>query len=327
MTRILVIGGAGYIGSHTCKALKAEGFDPVVFDNLSEGHRAFVQWGDLIEGDIRDRDAVTRAVETARPDAIIHFAALAYVGESVEEPAKYYDNNVSGALNIADVARRCGNIPIVFSSTCATYGIPPSPSIPEETVQAPINPYGRTKLIVENILKDFDTAYGLRSICLRYFNACGADASACIGEDHRIETHLIPRAIWAALGIIDDFKVFGDDYDTPDGSAVRDYIHVTDLAQAHIQACRHLLDGGASDQFNIGTGKGVSVFEIIDAVEKATGTAVPYQLAPRRAGDPPVLIAQNDKARRVLGFEPEHSSLANIMATAVAWHRVHDLKA
>lgn len=327
MTRILVIGGAGYIGSHTCKALKAEGFDPVVFDNLSEGHRAFVQWGDLIEGDIRDRDAVTRAVKAARPDAIIHFAALAYVGESVEEPAKYYDNNVSGALNIADVARRCGNIPIVFSSTCATYGIPPSPSIPEETVQAPINPYGRTKLIVENILKDFDTAYGLRSICLRYFNACGADASACIGEDHRIETHLIPRAIWAALGIIDDFRVFGDDYDTPDGSAVRDYIHVTDLAQAHIQACRHLLDGGASDQFNIGTGKGVSVFEIIDAVEKATGTAVPYQLAPRRAGDPPVLIAQNDKARRVLGFEPEHSSLANIMATAVAWHRVHDLKA
>lgn len=327
MTRILVIGGAGYIGSHTCKALKAEGFDPVVFDNLSEGHRAFVQWGDLIEGDIRDRDAVTRAVKAARPDAIIHFAALAYVGESVEEPAKYYDNNVSGALNIADVARRCGNIPIVFSSTCATYGIPPSPSIPEETAQAPINPYGRTKLIVEDILKDFDTAYGLRSICLRYFNACGADASACIGEDHRIETHLIPRAIWAALGIIDDFRVFGDDYDTPDGSAVRDYIHVTDLAQAHILACRYLLDGGASDQFNIGTGKGVSVFEIIDAVEKATGTAVPYQLAPRRAGDPPVLIAQNDKARRVLGFEPEHSSLANIMATAVAWHRVHHLKA
>ena len=318
--KVMVFGGAGYIGSHTCKWLKSSGFEPIVFDNLCEGHREFVKWGELIEGDIRDREAVDAALARTQPDLIIHFAAFAYVGESVQDPAKYYDNNVLGALNIADAARQGGNIPIVFSSTCATYGMPATDRIAEDTPQAPINPYGRTKLVVEQILKDFHTAYGLPSVCLRYFNACGADPDREIGEAHRIETHLIPRAILAALGQIDDFQVFGDDYDTPDGSAVRDYVHVNDLAEGHVAACRYLIDGGATDQFNIGTGTGYSVFEIINAVETAAGRPVPHTISPRREGDPPVLVADPAKSKAILGFEASFSSLENITATALAWH-------
>ncbi len=320
MKRILVFGGAGYIGSHTCKALHGSGFAPVVFDNFIEGHRDFVKWGTAVEGDIRDAAAVAQAFAQVDPVAAIHFAAHAYVGESVTDPGKYYDNNVSGSLNIAMAARDAGNVPLVFSSTCAIYGTPDVVAIREDTPPAPINPYGRTKLIVEGILQDFSSAYGLRSVCLRYFNACGADAEGEIGEAHREETHLVPRTILSALGRMDGFRVFGDDYDTQDGSAVRDYVHVTDLAHAHVLACDYLLNGGASDQFNIGSGKGTSVFQIIEAVRKATGRDVPHDIGPRRPGDPAALVADPAKARAVLGFQARHSDIANIAETATRWH-------
>ena len=321
MGRVIVFGGAGYIGSHTCKELKANGMEPVAFDNLSEGYADFVKWGELIVGDIRDADAVKTAIAEVAPVAGIHFAAHAYVGESVTNPAKYYDNNLLGSLTIARAAQDAGNLPLIFSSTCAIYGDPGQSAIHEELPKAPINPYGHSKLMVEQILKDFSAAYDLRSVCLRYFNASGDDAAGETGEAHREETHLIPRAVLAGLGKIDDFSIFGTDYDTPDGSAVRDYIHVTDLARAHVAACRYLLEGGPSNQFNVGVGHGYSVFEIVEAVAAALGHHVPHKIMPRRAGDPPRLVADPSKIRRVLGFEARHSDLANIIETAVAWHR------
>lgn len=319
----LVFGGAGYIGSHACKELKASGYSPVVFDNLTEGHREFVKWGPLIEADIRDKAAVEKAFADVKPDVVIHFAAYAYVGESVENPAKYYENNVLGTLNIACAARDAGNVPIVFSSSCATYGIPDAAFLTEDTPQHPINPYGRTKHICEQIFTDFDQAHGLTSVCLRYFNACGGDADGEVGESHRIETHLIPRAILAALGQIDDFKVFGHDYPTPDGSAVRDYVHVTDLARAHVLACDFALKEGRSEKINLGTGTGISVLEIVEAVGRITGKDVPHSISDRRAGDPPELVADASKAREVLKFEAQHSDLDNIISTAVRWHEKH----
>ncbi len=319
--KVLVFGGAGYIGSHTCKELKANGFDPVAFDNLSEGHADFVKWGDLIVGDIRNPDDLAAAVARVKPLAAIHFAALAYVGQSVTDPEHYYDNNVTGSLNVARALRAAGNVPLIFSSTCATYGAPDVARIAETTSQSPINPYGRSKLMVEQILRDFSDAYGLRSVSLRYFNAAGDDAEGDIGEAHREETHLIPRAVLAGLGEIDDFHVFGDDFDTPDGSSVRDYIHVTDLARAHVAACQYLLNGGETEQFNLGVGRGYSVFEIVEAVSRALGHPVPYLVKGRRAGDPPSLIADASKARAVLKFEPRHSDLETIVRTAVDWHR------
>ncbi|MEM8793680.1 MAG: UDP-glucose 4-epimerase GalE [Pseudomonadota bacterium] len=321
MSNVLVFGGAGYIGSHACKLLAARGFTPVVFDNLSEGHRDFVKWGDLIVGDIANLDSVTSAIETVAPAAAIHFAAYAYVGESVTDPAKYYRNNIAGSLNVIEAARAAGNLPLIFSSTCAIYGLPDRDVIDETLPKAPINPYGRTKWVVEQALSDFSEAYGLRSVSLRYFNASGADEEGEIGEAHRDETHLIPRAILSGLGRLDDFHVFGDDYETPDGSAVRDYIHVTDLAEAHVAACEYLLDGGNTDQFNVGVGQGYSVLEIVDAVSRHLETPVPHKIVPRRAGDPPALIANPEKIRQRLGFETRHSSLENIISTAVAWHR------
>jgi UDP-glucose-4-epimerase GalE len=319
--KVMVIGGAGYIGSHTCKYLASEGIEPVVFDNLSEGHRDFVRWGDLIEGDIRDRAAVEAALVQAKPDGIIHFAANIEVGESTRDPGAFYENNVGGALNVAIAARDAGNLPIVFSSTCAIYGRSDADRVAEDTVQAPMSPYGRTKLMVEQILNDFGTAYGVPWVCLRYFNACGADLDGQIGEAHSVETHLVPRAILAGLGKLDGFAVFGDDYDTPDGSAVRDYIHVLDLAQAHVRALRYLWQGGESTQFNIGTGKGTSVFEIIGAVERALGVKVPYTLGPRRAGDPPCLVADATRAETILGFKAEHSDIETVIQSAAAWHK------
>lgn len=321
MTKVMVFGGAGYIGSHTCKELSAKGFDPVTFDNLSEGHAEFVKWGDLIRGDICNADDIAAAIARVKPAAIIHFAAHAYVGESVTDPAKYYANNVVGSLNVAQAARTAGNVPMIFSSTCAIYGTPPQATITEDTAKAPINPYGHSKLMVEQMLQDFSRAYGLRSVALRYFNAAGDDASGETGEAHRHETHLIPRAILAGLGQIDDFCVFGDDYVTPDGSALRDYVHVSDLAQAHVLACRYLLGGGETDQFNVGIGRGVSVFEIIEAVAQHLGRPVPHRVEPRRAGDPPSLIADPSKIGHSLGFEGRHSDLNNIIQTAVAWHK------
>lgn len=319
MAQILVLGGAGYIGSHTCKRLAQSGFTPVVFDNLSEGHAHAVKWGELIEGDIQTPGDIAAAIEQTRPAAIIHFAAHTYVGESVEDPGKYYQNNVIGTLNVANAARDAKGIPIVFSSSCATYGLPSGDRLSEDMPQNPINPYGRTKLVNEMILRDFSSAYGLRSVCLRYFNAAGCDAELEIGEEHSDETHLIPRAILAQLGVLDDFKVFGTDYPTPDGTAIRDYIHVTDLADAHIAACRHLLDGGASDQVNVGTGQGYSVSEIVKAVQECADSEVPLEYGPRRAGDPPILVSDTTKARTLLNLKPEHSDLKNIVETAYGW--------
>ncbi|MEM9100393.1 MAG: UDP-glucose 4-epimerase GalE [Pseudomonadota bacterium] len=319
MSKVLVLGGAGYIGSHTCKQLKASGFDPVVYDNLSEGYRDLVKWGELIQGDIGDFAELTAAIASVQPVALIHFAASAYVGESVQDPGKYYRNNVVGSLNVAEAAR-AADLPLIFSSTCAIYGIPERSEIDETLPKQPINPYGRTKWMVEQILQDFSDAYGLRSVSLRYFNASGGDRDGETGEAHRVETHLIPRAILAGLGRIDDFQIFGDDYDTPDGSAVRDYIHVTDLAEAHTAACRYLLDGGETDQFNLGAGQGYSVLEIVEAVARHLGQ-VPHQVVPRRAGDPPSLIADPRKIRSQLGFETQHSDLDHIIETALAWHR------
>lgn len=321
MKSVIVFGGAGYIGSHTCKELKANGFHPVCFDNLSEGYAEFAKWGDLIVGDVRNPDDVAAAIAKVKPVAAIHFAAHAYVGESVTDPAKYYDNNLSGSLSIIRAAKAAGNLPLIFSSTCAIYGDPGTAVIHENLPKQPINPYGRSKLMVEQILQDYSDAYDFRSVCLRYFNASGDDADGDIGEAHRVETHLVPRAILAGLGRIDDFEVFGSDYDTPDGSAVRDYIHVTDLARAHVAACSYLLDGGASAQFNVGAGHGYSVMEIVRAVSEALGENVPHTLKPRRAGDPAKLVADPAKIRRALGFATQHSDLDNIIKTAVAWHK------
>lgn len=320
MRNIIVFGGAGYIGSHTCKQLRLNGFNPVSFDNLSEGHADLVQWGDLIVGDIQNKQDIVAAIQSVAPIAAIHFAAHAYVGESVIEPSKYYSNNVVGSLNIMQALHEANNLPVIFSSSCAIYGTPPTPTITEETPKEPINPYGRSKLMVEQILQDFSAAYDLRSICLRYFNASGGDLAGETGEAHRHETHLIPRTILSGLGRIDDFNVFGDDYDTADGSAVRDYIHVTDLADAHVAACKYLLDGGATDQFNVGTGNGYSVFEIINAVSKHLDKEVPFNLGPRRAGDPAALVADVSKIQKTLKFQTKFSELENIISTATPWY-------
>ena len=319
--KVLVTGGAGYIGSHAAKALAKAGHEVVVYDNLSTGHREAVRWGPLIVGDIRDRPRIEAVLREQRPDMVMHFAALAYVGDSVRDPARYFDVNVGGSLALLEAMRACEVGRIVFSSTCATYGIPAELPIHEATPQAPVNPYGFTKLAVERMLKDFEAAYGLRWIALRYFNAAGADPEGELGEEHDPETHAIPLAIMAALGKEPAFSVFGEDYPTPDGTAIRDYIHVSDLAQAHVLACEHLARGGESTALNLGTGQGTSVREIVRAVEAATGRPVPVVAAPRRAGDPPCLYADGASARRVLGWSPAYSALDKIVASAVRWHR------
>ena len=310
----LVAGCAGYIGSHACKALAAAGFLPVVYDNLSTGHQDLVRWGPFIEGNLLDADTLAEAFAEHRPAVVLHFAACAYVGESFEDPAKYYANNVIGALHLLDAARSADNAPIVFSSSCAVYGEPASVPITEGAALAPVNPYGRTKLAVEHALADYEAAYGLRSVRLRYFNAGGCDPDGEIGESHDPETHLVPRAILAAMGRLDEIAIFGDDYPTPDGTAIRDYIHVTDLAEAHVAAVRHLLGGGDGGAINLGTGRGFSVREIVDAVERITGLQVPRRTAARRQGDPAVLIADGSLAQRQLGFTALHSDIDTMCA-------------
>ena len=317
--KILVTGGAGYIGSHTCKALAGNGFEPVVYDNLSTGYRSFARWGPLVEGDLLNKEILTRAFAEYRPVAALHFAASAYVGESVENPAKYYLNNVVGALHLMDAARSGGDVPIVFSSTCAVYGEAGLLPVTEDTLLAPRSPYGRTKLTIENALSDYGTAYGLRSVCLRYFNACGCDPDAEVGESHDPETHLIPRTILAAMGRLVELTIYGHDFPTPDGTAIRDYIHVCDLADAHVAAVRHLLSGGESMSVNLGTGSGFSVREIVDAVKRVTNLQVPYRVAPRRPGDPAILVADNSRAKRLLGFSAAHSDIEIIVRTTHAW--------
>jgi UDP-arabinose 4-epimerase len=324
LTTIFVTGGAGYIGSHCCKAFKQAGWDVVVYDNLKHGWRDMVRWGPLIEGDILDGPALNAAMKAVKPDAVAHFAALISVAESVADPALHYRNNSMGAFNVLEAMRTAGINKIIFSSTAATYGVPQVVPIPEGHPQQPINPYGWSKLMVERMLADYAAAYGLKYAALRYFNAAGADLDCEIGERHEPETHVIPLAARGALRDDYKFTIFGDDFDTRDGTCVRDYIHVTDLGTAHQKALQYLMDGGESTAFNLGTGEGATVKEIANAVERASNRPLPRVMGPRRAGDPPALIASNDKARRVLGWEPEHSSIEEIVKTAFAWHRKDD---
>jgi UDP-glucose-4-epimerase GalE len=323
---ILVTGGAGYIGSHCCRALVAAGHHPVVFDNFSTGHRNFVT-GSLVVGDLLDKAALGRAFAQHDIVAVMHFAASSLVGESVIDPQKYYRNNVVGTLSLLEAMREAACHRLVFSSTGAVYGNAGSKGLPENYPCAPINPYGASKWMVERILADYRSAYGLGSFCLRYFNACGADRSGSIGELRDNETHLIPRAMMALQGHIGDFAVFGDDYDTPDGTAIRDYIHVTDLAAAHLEALKRLMQGHSGGTFNLGTGAGYSVREVLGAIAAETGRAVPHVVKPRRSGDPAYLVADPTAARETLKFHPEHSDLRTIIRTAWAWHRrAHPLK-
>ncbi|WP_425290221.1 UDP-glucose 4-epimerase GalE [Arsenicitalea aurantiaca] len=316
MTSVLVTGGAGFIGSHACKALSRAGYRPIAYDSLETGHRDAVLWGPLVVGDIADRALLGAAIATHRPVAIMHFAAYAYVGESVREPARYYRNNVGGTLALLETAASHGVEHIVFSSSCATYGVPDAMPILETTPQRPINPYGRTKLIGEVMLRDFCSSGAMRHVALRYFNAAGADPEGALAERHDPETHLIPRALMAAAGAIPALEIFGGDYPTPDGTCIRDYIHVSDLADAHVAALDYLLAGGSSTALNIGTGTGHSVRDILSGIEALTGRAVPSILHPRRAGDPPMLVADPRRAREILGFSPRHSDLGTILATA-----------
>ncbi|ADC62889.1 UDP-glucose 4-epimerase GalE [Allochromatium vinosum] len=321
MIPVLVTGGAGYIGSHTCKALACAGYRPITLDNLVYGHEWAVRWGPLEIGDISDRACLDAVIERHRPEAVIHFAAYAYVGESVRDPGRYYRNNVAGTLTLLEAMRDHAIPHIVFSSTCATYGIPDRTPITEDHPQRPINPYGASKLMVERMLADFEQAHGLGWIALRYFNAAGADPEGEVGEDHDPETHLIPLALQAAAGRGPQLQVFGDDYPTPDGSCIRDYIHVADLAEAHVRSLAHLRAGEGSGAFNLGTGQGASVLEVIAAAERVTGRPVPRAIGPRRPGDPPVLYADADKARRLLGWEPRYRDLAETIEHAWKWHQ------
>ena len=315
----MVTGGAGFIGSHACKALRRAGIVPVAYDNLSTGHAQSVRYGPLVRGDVRDRATLADAMRTHHVDAVIHFAASAYVGESVQDPAKYYDNNVGGMMSLLAAAQDAGVARIVFSSSCATYGQPDQLPIAEDAAQAPINPYGRTKLICEQILRDYGSAYDLRYVALRYFNAAGADAEGELGEKHDPETHLIPLAMLAAAGAIPALGIFATDYATADGTCVRDYIHVGDLARAHVLAVQYLMDGGASTALNLGSGNGLSVRQIIEAIERFTGKSLPVREEPRRAGDPPVLTADPSRAASVLGFRTELSDIDTIVRHAAPW--------
>ncbi len=318
---ILVTGGAGYIGSHTCKALASHGFVPVTFDNLSLGRAGAVKWGPLVVGDIRDSTAVEHAIRSQDAQAVIHFAALSAVGESGLDPARYYRNNVGGLIGLLDGMAMAGCRRIVFSSTAAVYGEAGQTLITEDAPTTPVNVYGRTKLFCEAVLADYASAGLLDAISLRYFNASGADASAEIGEHREIETHLIPRAMMALQGYLDDFQVFGDDYPTPDGTAIRDYIHVADLADAHVLAVMRLLEHGHGGVFNLGTGQGHSVGEILRAIECVSGRTLVAPAGRRRAGDPARLVADGSRAHLELGFVPTRSSLENIVATAWQWHQ------
>jgi UDP-arabinose 4-epimerase len=313
---VLVSGGAGFIGSQTAKLLSAHGYKPVVYDNLSTGHRESVRWGEFVKGDILDTPRLVAAIEDCEPVAVIHFAASAYVGESVQDPAKYYRNNVGGTQSLAEACRLTGTRNLIFSSSCATYGIPDRLPIREGETQRPINPYGRTKLIAEQMLADYAAAYDMRYVALRYFNASGADIDGELGEVHDPETHLIPRAMMAAAGRIDFLEVYGDDYNTLDGTCVRDYIHVADLARAHVLAVEHLLSGGGNLAVNLGTGRGTSIKEILEAIGRLTGRNVPVMMRARRAGDPPALYADPSLAAETLGFQAVYSDLDTIIRTA-----------
>lgn len=319
MIPVLVTGGAGYIGSHTSKLLIRSGFLPIAFDNLSMGHEWAVQGRPLIIGDLSDKDLLVQAMRQHRVQGVIHFAASAYVGESMSNPRKYFRNNVVNTLNLLDAMHDAGVHRIVFSSTCATYGEPTTIPIPENHPQIPSNPYGESKLFVERTLSWYRQAHGLDWVALRYFNAAGADPEGELGEEHDPETHLIPLVLKAAMGLRGPVSIFGTDYPTPDGTAIRDYIHVADLADAHIRAFRYLIEGGESRAFNLGTGRGHSVLQVIDGVRRVTGASAPTHEMPRRAGDPPELVANAREAERVLGWRPVQSDLSFILRTAWKW--------
>ena len=318
---VLVTGGAGYIGSHACKALTRAGYLPITYDNLVYGHEWAVKWGPFERGDVLDRGRLDDVLSRYKPDAVMHFAAFAYVGESVIDPGKYYRNNAMGSLTLLEAARDHGVRRFVFSSTCATYGVPDSLPIHEDAPQNPINPYGASKLFVERMLRDFDAAHGLRSIALRYFNASGADLDNEIGECHDPETHLIPLVLDAASGHRAHVTIFGTDYPTPDGTCIRDYIHVSDLADAHVKALQALEKGMPSAAYNLGNGRGFSVREVIDAAERITKLDVPAKIGDRRPGDPAVLVSDAVKAREGLGWQPLITDLDKIVSSAWAWHQ------
>lgn len=319
MSVVLVTGGAGYIGSHTCKALAAAGYTPVVYDNLVYGHEWAVKWGPLEKGDILDTVRLGEVIGKYRPSAVVHFAAFAYVGESVTNPAKYYRNNVAGSLSLLDTMRAHNVAQIVFSSSCATYGIPQSIPISEDALQRPINPYGASKLMVEQILSDYGVAYDLKSVALRYFNAAGADPDGEIGEDHNPETHLIPLVLDVAAGSRDKVTILGDDYATPDGTCIRDYIHVCDIAEAHVLALKKLNGGGLRKAYNLGTGVGISVSEVIEAACRVTRRNIAVERGARRAGDPDALLADPARIRAEMGWQPRHSTIEEMIATAWSW--------
>ncbi len=317
--RILVTGGAGYIGSHTCKSLFHHGFEPICYDNLVHGHREFVKWGPFEEGDINDSQRLNSVFDKYQPRAVMHFAAYAYVGESMSDPLKYYKNNVHGSMTLLNVMRTRNVTKIIFSSTCATYGIPKTIPIPDGHVQQPVNPYGRSKLVIEHMLRDYAYAYGLHGCSLRYFNAAGSDPDGELGEWHEPETHLIPNVMLAAVGKRESITVFGDNYGTPDGTCVRDYIHVTDLAEAHVLALKTLEEEPGLKTYNLGNDRGYSVKDIIDVSVDICGQAIPVQIGPRRPGDPPVLIADSSKARSELGWISNYNQLEQIIETAWDW--------
>jgi UDP-glucose-4-epimerase GalE len=324
MSTVVVTGGAGYIGSHTVKALRASGANVVIYDNLSAGHReAAVRAQAALEvGDIHDVERLSTVLRTHQADAVMHFAAWLSVGDSVRDPIAYYRNNVSGALAVLQAMVATGARHFIFSSTAATFGNPVETPITEAHPQRPINAYGETKLAIERALPHFERAYGIKWTALRYFNAAGADPDGALGEDHHPEIHVIPRAIDAALGR-DSFAIFGDDYETPDGTCLRDYIHVMDLASAHIAALDALRGGGTSTSFNLGNGQPTSVRDVVDAVERVTGRPVPVTVGPRRPGDPGVLYASSDKIKRELGWQPRFEEIEVIVETAYRWRKSH----
>jgi UDP-arabinose 4-epimerase len=321
MKVILVTGGAGFVGSHACKALARAGYHPVAFDNLERGHEWAVKWGPLERGDLRDESDLRRAFEAWRPWGVMHFAAYAYVGESNLEPAKYYDTNVGGTAKLlnACAAFECKNV--VFSSSCATYGVPARVPLTETDPQQPINPYGYTKLVAERMLRDAEIAYGIRHVALRYFNAAGSDPDGELGELHEPETHLIPLVLFTALRLRASIQILGNDYDTPDGTCVRDYVHVSDLADAHVGAVEWLAKGESSNAFNLGNGQGFSVAEVIRAAEQVTGLPVMTDMCPRRPGDPPTLVSDSTKARQLLGWKPKFPAVKDQLAHAFRWFR------
>jgi len=323
METVLVTGGAGYIGSHTVQALQAAGYQPVVFDNLAKGHRQAIDGAPLLVGDVADADALDQAFANYSVAAVVHFAAWIEAGESVRDPGKYFRNNTAATLNLLQAMVRNGVERLVFSSTAAVYGEPRQIPIREDDPKEPTNAYGLSKLMVEQMLDWFHRAYGLRSISLRYFNAAGADPDGRIGEDHDPETHLIPLILQVALGQRERIAIFGDDYDTPDGTCVRDYIHVNDLAGAHLLALRSLAEGAGREAYNVGNGAGFSVREVIETARQVTGHPIPAEVQPRRPGDPARLVASSEKLQRALGWKPGLADLSTILATAWRWHQSH----